>query len=285
MKLYGKATDVGAQIVERFKDPASLPAPLANVFIRRKDQSPCRAWSWANQLIVAMHGYSEARGYRQWEAVGRHVKKGQRAIYILAPMVRTFEAEGDNGETKEHTALYGFRTVPVFGLEQSEGAPLPVDEHVTAWLQGLPLREVAESWGLEIQTFNGAEGGRLGFYAFSGSIALGVENLSTWCHELTHAADSRNVGGLKPGQHVDQEVVAELGSAILLTILGKPVDADLGGCWHYVEAYAAKTSKATVDVCIELLNRTCRAIDLILTTAESLTVTAPTETEAETVAA
>jgi hypothetical protein len=271
MKMYGtKAVDVGASIVERFKDPSSLPAPLAQVFIKRKDGSPSRAWSWANQLIVAMHGYSEARGYRQWEAVGRHVKKGQKAVYILAPCVKKFETEGDDGETKEGSALYGFRSVPVFGLEQTDGEPLAVDTEAIAWLQGLPLREVAESWGLEIQSYSGRAGGTLGYYSSAGSIALGVENLSTWCHEMCHAADARNIGGLKPGQRVDQEVVAELGSAILLTILGKQVEADLGGCWEYVEHYASKTRKSTIDVCLELLNRTCKAVDLILTTAESL---------------
>ena len=270
-KLYGKAADVGAAIVERFKNPASLPAPLANVFIRRKDQSPCRKWSWGNQLIVALHGYSEARGFRQWQEVGRHVNKGERACYILAPCVKKFEAEGDDGTTEEHSAVYGFRCVPVFGLEQTDGAPLPVDEAAIAWLEGLPLREVAESWGIEIQSYDGAEGGRLGFYACAGDrIGLGVQNLATWCHELTHAADARNIGGLKPGQRVDQEVVAELGAAILLTLLGRPVDADLGGCWAYVESYAGKTGKPTVDVCLELLNRTCRAVDLIISTAEEI---------------
>ncbi|HEV8068649.1 MAG TPA: hypothetical protein VGP76_13005 [Planctomycetaceae bacterium] len=275
-KLYGRAVDVGGQIVERFKDPTSLPAPLAQVFIHRKDASPCRAWSWGNQLIVAINGYTEARGYRQWEEVGRHVIKGQKAVYILAPCVKKFEAEGDDGTTEEHSAVFGFRSIPVFGLEQTDGAPLPVDEEAIAWLQGLPLREVAESWRLEIQSFNGGAGGTLGYISPStGTIALGVENLSTWCHELCHAADARNIGGLKPGQRVDQEVVAELGSAILLTVLGKPVDADLGGCWRYVESYASKTGKATVDVCLELLNRTCRAVDLILSTAESLASTEP----------
>jgi hypothetical protein len=118
--------------------------------------------------------------------------------------------------------------------------------------------------GLPVQQFGpGRRGGD--------RIGLGVQNLATWSHELTHAADARNIGGLKPGQRVDQEVVAELGAAILLTLLGRPVDADLGGCWAYVEAYASKTGKSTVDVCLELLNRTCKAVDLILTTAEEIT--------------
>jgi antirestriction protein ArdC len=276
-KLYGKAADVGAEIVEKFKNPSSLPAPLATIFIRRKDQSPCRSWSFGNQLIVAMHGYSEARGFRQWQEVGRHVKKGERACYILAPCTRKIEAEGEDGATEETTAVYGFRSVPVFGLQQTDGPPLPVDTETNAWLEGLPLRDVAEAWGLEIQAFNG--GGRTHGYISpsTNTIALGVENLSTWCHEMIHAADARNIGGLKPGQRVDQETVAQLGSAILLTLLGKPVDADLGHCWRYIESYVAKTGKATVDVCLELLNRTCRAVDLILSTAEEIASQATVE--------
>jgi hypothetical protein len=199
------------------------------------------------------------------------VKKGERAIYILAPCVKKFETEGDDGTTEEHSAVYGFRCVAVFGLEQTDGEPLPVDEESIAWLTGLPLREVAESWGIEIQTYDGAEGGRLGFYSCAGDrIGLGVRNLDVWAHELVHGADARNVGGLKAGQRVDQEVVAQLGSAILLTLIGRPVEADLGHTWEYVESYAGKVGKATVDVCLEMLNRTCRAVDLILSTAETL---------------
>jgi len=101
-----------------------------------------------------------------------------------------------------------------------------------------------------------------------------VKNLATWAHELVHAADDRNIGGLKPGQRVDQEVVAQLGAAILLTLLGQPVEADLGYSWAYIETYARKTSKATVDVCLELLNRTCKAVDRILSTAEEIAMQA-----------
>jgi len=143
--------------------------------------------------------------------------------------------------------------------------------NVTEWLKSLPLREVAESWGLKVEAFNGGDGGRLGFFSGGrGMIGLGVENLATWCHELIHAADARNIGGLKGGQHIDQETVAELGAAVLLTILDRPVDADLGGCWTYLQGYAASSKREVVDVCVELLDRTCKAVDLILTTAEQL---------------
>jgi hypothetical protein len=272
MKLYGNATEIGAQIVERFKNPAGLPAPLANVFIRRKDASPCRAWSWRNQFLVAIAGYSEARGYRQWQEVGRHVVKGQKAIYILAPCTKKVEGGNEKGEPEERTAVYGFRSVAVFGYEQTDGQPLPGDEENAEWIKSLPLLDVADSWGIQITTYDGAEHSMHGYFAPSRNlIALGLKSVSTWCHELCHVADHKNVGGLKPGQRVDQETVAQLGSAVLLTALEMPVEADLGKTWEYIEHYAAKEKREVVDVCVELLDRTCKAVDLILKTAESMT--------------
>ena len=70
----------------------------------------------------------------------------------------------------------------------------------------------------------------LGQYRHGTGIALGVENLSTWCHELVHAADDRN--GKLRGKKVRKETVAELGGAVLLSILGYENKTDLGGCWE-----------------------------------------------------
>ena len=78
--LYGKAAEVADEIVNAFQDPNSLPKPLAQLFIRIKDGVPCRSWSWRNRLIVALHKTSDARGFRQWEQVGRQVMKGQKAF-------------------------------------------------------------------------------------------------------------------------------------------------------------------------------------------------------------
>ncbi len=41
-------------------------------------------------------------GFRQWqEQVGRRVRKGERAIWILAPMTRKIREQDDNGTTRE----------------------------------------------------------------------------------------------------------------------------------------------------------------------------------------
>jgi hypothetical protein len=97
MRFYGKAESVAKRILEAF-ERGEIPRALAQVYIH---------------LLVALAGHSDARGYRQWQDVGRHVKKGERAFGILAPLTRKVsETDGDSRETKERVAVYGFRYVP-----------------------------------------------------------------------------------------------------------------------------------------------------------------------------
>ncbi len=215
-------------------------------------------------------GHNDARGFRQWVTVGRHVKKGERGFPILAPLVRKAERKTDDGDSESHTYVYGFRHVMVFGFSQTDGEPLPVDTEVEQFLDSLPVIEVARAWGISVEAFNGEDANCLGKYRADGHIALGVKNLSTWRHELCHAADHRNVGALKNGQHLDQEVVAELGGAILLEALGFEQEADRGGAWEYIQSYCAKANVDPVGVCCQMLSRTCNAVALILTAAEEL---------------
>ena len=60
------------------------------------------------------------------------------------------------------------------------------------------------------------------------------------------------------------ECVAELGAATLLCILGNELEADLGGCWQYVSAYARDAEIEPMAACNRVLKRTCDAVALIL---------------------
>ncbi len=272
MKFYGHAQEVSQRIVKAFQQPETLPKALAPIFIHRKDDVPCRKWSWHNQLITALCGTADARGFRQWEDAKRKVKKGSKAIWILAPCVKKFKEDNAGGEEKERHVLFGFRGIPVFAVEDTEGEPLPAgDDRYDSWVRELPLMEVAQAWGINVGTYTHHGSNPLGFYRFSGSgnqaVMLGVENLSTWAHELVHAADHR-VTNLK-GDKWHKEVVAELGGAVLLECLGMNQDADLGGAFSYIEQYARTTNMDTVRACIQVLDRVCECVTLILDTAES----------------
>jgi hypothetical protein len=268
MGFYGQAEAAAQKILRAFEDTNSLPKPLAQVFIRRKGRPHCREWSWRNQLLVALHGYSDARGFRQWQEVGRHVKRGERAFYILAPVTRKLVDEA-TGEGR--VIVVGFRGVPVFGLEQTEGARLPAgDPEAGRWIESLPLLDVAKRWGLAVEAFDGEGAGALGLYRHGTGIALGVKNLSTWAHELLHAADDRLDNLVEQGQHWRSEIVAELGGAVLLRLLGLEEESDLGGCWEYVKRYADEAGVEVAESCGRVLDRLCAAVALALDTAEQL---------------
>lgn len=269
MQFYGHAEAAAESILNAFK-AGTLPAALAQVFIHRKDARPCASWSWSNQLIIALAGHTDARGFRQWQEVGRYVSKGERAVHILVPIVKREEVEDETGEKRERQRIVGFKSAPVFGYSQTHGEPLPEEREADSWIAQLPLVDVARAWGLKVATYNGRPGAALGKYRHGQAIALGVENLSTWAHELVHAADDR-LGNLKErGQHWRSEVVAELGGAILLECLGLTREADRGGAWEYIRGYCEREGKDPVGACMGALKRTCEAVALILDTAEKV---------------
>lgn len=65
-------------------------------------------------------------------------------------------------------------------------------------------------------------------------------------------------------------IAAELGGAILLECLGMPTDADLGGCYRYVQSYASAAEIDLGAACRQCLERTCKAVDFLLTSAEKM---------------
>ena len=185
--------------------------------------------------------------------------------------VKKTETDRETGEERDTYRAVGFKAGARFGYEQTDGDELPGREDARRFIDALPLVEVARAWGLTVGTFNGQGARYHGYYRHGQAIALGVENLSTWAHELVHAADDR-CGTIekKSGQVLSNEVVAELGGAVLLTCIGEPSGADVGGAWEYVKAYCDKHDKKPVRVCMQLLNRVCESVALILRTADEL---------------
>jgi len=106
--------------------------------------------------LVALAGHSDARGYRQWQEVGRHVKKGRKSFPILVPVMRKgTRKNAETGEEEDYQYVAGFSSAPVFGLSQTEGDPLPdTNPEIAAWLENLPLLDVAREWDLSVDAYN-----------------------------------------------------------------------------------------------------------------------------------
>lgn len=288
MKFYGKAEAVAAKIIEAFQT-GNVPKALAQVFIKRAGRH-CDGYSWMNQMLVALSGWSDAMGYGAkdkssgWLSVGRQVRKGEKCTYILAPCCRKIDdPKADGGK---RNIIFGFRSAMVFGIEQTDVADADLwakhnkgNEDAEKFLADLPLVDVAKAWGLTLQAYSGRKSGALGWYRKGQAIALGVENLATWAHELIHAADYKNGKLVEHGQHWRSEVVAELGGAILMMVMGYDTDADLGGAWEYIKKYATTAKIEPVKACMDVLKRTCESVSMILEQAESDTTMAPAESD------
>lgn len=87
-------------------------------------------YSFANTTLILQQRPDATRvaGFHTWKKLGRHVKKGEKALMILAPMVvsKKAEAEGEGDADEPKTEkVFGFKTVPVFDVSQTEGEPLP----------------------------------------------------------------------------------------------------------------------------------------------------------------
>jgi hypothetical protein len=134
-------------------------------------------------------------GLYAWNQLGRKVKKGERGIRVLAPIVgirRKLEGEAEKDITKENRpVLVGFRNAYVFDVSQTEGAELPEMRQITGDVGENRDRLLAfiERQGIELY-FTEKIAPALGM-SYGGRIAIlsgqsKAEEFSTIVHELAH---------------------------------------------------------------------------------------------------
>jgi hypothetical protein len=87
--------------------------------------------SFSNQMLIACRrpGTARAATFKSWLDVGRHVRKGESGIPILAPVFGKKDTTAGTGpgasEADVGSKLVGFRIINVFSESQTEGSPLP----------------------------------------------------------------------------------------------------------------------------------------------------------------
>ena len=262
MKTTEKAKEALSRILDSFES-GNVPAALARVVIPPLDV-PCASWSLSNRLLVFLSDTDDARGFNQWQEVGRSVCKGAKAVYILAPIKvkkrREAGAEKAETEDKEEKVLVGFRAVPVFRFEDTEGEPL--DRLPVQPAEPPPLKEVADAWGIAVD-YAAIASTAYGYYApGKRQIVLCTHDEDVFFHELAHAAHEKVQGMLKRGQDWKQEVTAELTAATLAHLFGKrPND---GGAYRYIATYAEKAGKDVYRACMSVVADVERCLALII---------------------
>jgi len=252
-----KAREVLHELAELFEDPERLIGGMVATFICGGDR-PIDRWSWGNRLIAWLHKTPDARTFNQWKNANRSISKGAHAFSILAPCTYPTTETDEEGNEVKQLKVVGFRAVPVFRIEDTEGEPVQSFEPPAL----PPLGGVPARWGIAVdyQPIPGKTFGIRGSYSPGRKrITLFTENEETFFHELIHAADDR-ISPLQGGQDPDQEAVAELGAAVLARLYGGRIDKD---AWQYINIYHADPAQAAR----RLLSRVEGCLTLILAEA------------------
>jgi antirestriction protein ArdC len=183
-------------------------------------------YSFGNCMLIAMQrpDAEQVAGFKAWQQLGRQVRKGEKAIRILAPMV-VKEHDANGSETGDTFTL--FRAVPVFDVSQTDGEPLaqPPREPITGDSHAAHISQLerfAQSIGFDVAREDLPEG--CGGYcnAAAKRIVIATHNDSgnavvrVLVHELAHAL---GVSYADYGREV-AEVIVETATVVVCGALG-----------------------------------------------------------------
>lgn len=149
-------------------------------------------YSLYNVMLIASQkpNASYVAGFRTWNQLGRFVKKGEKGILILAPIVRR-KAENEQDRDEASAPIAGFRAAYVFDVSQTDGREMPQ----IGIVQGEPreyrerLRSFAEAQGISVEYSSEIAPAR--GTSSGGHIKLlpgqpSAEEFSTLAHEIAH---------------------------------------------------------------------------------------------------
>jgi antirestriction protein ArdC len=191
-----------------------------------------RNYSFQNVLLIYRQRPTATRvaGFNTWKSLGRNVRKGEKGIRILAPMIyrkkdtTTPASEtGNSAGAEKGPSLHGFRFVYVFDQSQSDGPALEcpiarVEGEATVFLQRLVRHVEGLGITLEYQSEMEADG-----LSYGGKIVLksglsDAETLSVLAHETAHEMlhkRENRAGITKTRRETEAEAVAFVVSASL----------------------------------------------------------------------
>ena len=155
-----------------------------------------------NNILLIYSQYPEASqvaSFKKWKEKNRFVKKGEKAIKILAPIIYKTTTkhkvlqEKNNNTNEDKMQLWGFISVPVFDISQTEwkcierGMTVSSDtlfEEILAFVNDIDSNLTIELKPLQVKIG--------GSYNRSESLIVlnknlnKIENTSTLLHELSH---------------------------------------------------------------------------------------------------
>jgi hypothetical protein len=226
-------------------------------------------YSFGNVLSIARQKPDATRvaGIRAWNELGRFVKKGEKGIQILAPVVghrrKKSETEQDGeaeNKVKPQPVLIGFRAVYVFDVSQTEGAALPEFDHSVSGDVGghrdrlidfLNQQNVALEFNEKIAPALGVSyGGKIALLPGQSKPEEFTTLVHETAHELLHKAERRTMTTATVRETEAEAVAFIVGQAIGLEVGSSSAD--------YIQLYHGDVALLTES--LEVIQRTSAVI-------------------------
>ena len=212
-------------------------------------------YSLRNVLLIGTQKPDASRvaGYGTWKKLGRQVKKGERAIRILAPMVRRNKRQQEEGEDQEKNVTF-FKAACVWDVTQTDGKPLAEFAKVA----GDPgkytdrLKDYVASQGIKLE-YSSSIGHAEGLSA-KGRIILReglspAEEFSVLVHETSH--ELLHQSGEAKKNKTMQETEAEAVAFVVCQAVGLETNTAAS---DYIQLYDGK--KETLLESLERIQQT-----------------------------
>lgn len=217
-------------------------------------------YSWGNCLLIYSQrpDATHVAGFHAWLKLRRFVRKGEKGIVILAPMVG--HKKSDDALTEdEQTRVFGFRAAHVFDVSQTDGEPLPEfatvtgDPHCYAdrLARFVASQGIALAYDSKIAPAKGlSSGGKITLLPDMPPGEHFAVLTHEAAHELLHRGDRR-----KETTHTIRETEAEVVSFVVCSAIG--LDANSSSS-DYIQLHAG--DKATLAESLAFIQQTASVI-------------------------
>ncbi|MCL4740956.1 MAG: hypothetical protein KJZ54_02020 [Phycisphaerales bacterium] len=213
-------------------------------------------YSFSNIMLIATQcpHATQVAGFHTWKKLGRWVKKGEKGIAIVAPIVM----RNDRATDEEPEKVVRFRVVHVFDLSQTDGEPLPEIAHTTGdpghFTERLKVYVSQLGIALEYSDDLGPALGR----SSNGKITLvnglpPAQEFHVLAHELAH--EMLHHSGNRPATKVAVETEAEAVSFVVCQAVG--LDA-AEASRDYIQLYEGDAE--LLSACLDRIRTTASTI-------------------------
>ena len=218
-------------------------------------------YSLGNIMLIASQkrNATQVAGFRTWNKLGRFVKKGEKGIFVLAPIMRRKTEGPDNLELKGSTIPAGFRPVYVFDISQTDGRKLPSVcsvsgepreylERLTALINRLAIvleysEDIAPALGA-------SSGGKITLLPGQSPAGEFVTLSHELAHELMHRTERRSATSKRVRETEAEAVAFVVSQAISLETISAAKD--------YIQLYSGDATLLIES--LQIIQRTANSI-------------------------